>query len=268
MRRKVLLMASRVVLLLTLAVAFGSRPQANDDVHKVYETAGCGVVDFAAVVPESAFVSGDVQRLARDFAAGHRSSPLYRATYGVASREVELSLAQNPSPGVTTGRRLETVKEVWPPVHPITTVIGLGSSAVLITNNGDGSISRQVIFGSDPTRLGGGGFAFDLLHFHLTMSADKIPDCGVTVYVHSPSKPPSRACGQLTRTLKARIGVGYVAVVCLTTYWNIGDPDFPLIYPFAPATPAPSAFETRFQPRIGCSIGPRFPLHCTGGGSD
>lgn len=49
------------------------------------------------------------------------------------------------------------------------------------------------------------------------------------------------------------------------TGWNIGDANFPLIYRFAPLTPAPTKLEVLTRHSLACRIGPR-PLECSGAG--
>ncbi len=145
-------------------------------------------------------------------------------------------------------------------------VIALNGDAVLRLRSADGSFSKRILSGRDPTQFSVEGTPFEILivggrrmtRFEVCATPGAIEP---RLYVRTEAKLTQVLCEQATGSLAKTLRTKYVRVEFRNDHW-FPCSFFPVVYPFFPPEPPPSESAYRNSVTFTCSITCEGQAHC------
>jgi hypothetical protein len=145
-------------------------------------------------------------------------------------------------------------------------VISVTGNAALRLRSRDGSVTRQVLRGTDPTQIVVGGASFDILYITGRVRS-RFEGCGMSgtidpvLFLKAASVLSPAVCQRVTSWLAAKLGVRYLWTEFRNDHWFVCS-QFPVVFPFSRLEPLPPDTVLADSPGYGCSIPCEGPASC------
>jgi hypothetical protein len=209
------------------------------------------------VLPERTFSPAGMARLARRFLddLGHGRTLSRLSMY---SRQ-DVAEAQNG--GMCEGSYLpwKAHYEAFPKAGFLSSdVTSIGDNSVLRLRARDGTVTRRVLHGEDPTQVVVDGVSYEIL-FVTGRVRSRFEGCGVpgtidpVLFLKTDATLNPAICQRVTSWLAATLGVNHVWTHFRNDRWFICS-QFPVVFPFLSAEPLPSSTSLVSSPEYSCSI--------------
>lgn len=145
-------------------------------------------------------------------------------------------------------------------------VTSIGGDSVLRLRARDGTVTRKVVRGKDPTQIVVDGVRFDLL-FVSGRLRSRFEGCGVpgtvdpVLFLQTDATLTPAICERATSWLATKLGANHVWTHFRNDRWFICS-QFPVVFPFLPAEPLPSSPALASSREYSCSIFCEGPPRC------
>jgi hypothetical protein len=145
-------------------------------------------------------------------------------------------------------------------------VTSIGGDSVLRLRARDGTVTRQVVRGKDPTQIVVDGVRFELL-FVSGRLRSRFEGCGVpgtvdpVLFLQTDATLNLAICQRVTSWLANKLGVNHVWTHFRNDRWFICS-QFPVMFPFLSAEPLPSSTFLASSREYSCSIFCEGPPRC------
>jgi len=209
------------------------------------------------ILPSSKFNLTDMERVARRFLAGPAEARTTAVLLVYADRAVA---AQQAAACEDNYLQWKLFYDKFPKSALLAAaVISLRGDAVLWLRTLDGSVSRQVLSGKDPTPISVDGIPLEIL-FVTARIRSRFEACGTpgtldpVIFLKTSAPLNESFCKRVTSWLSTRLGAQHIWVEIANVPWFPCDGRFPLHYPFSSQELPPSENAFYNSPMFSCSI--------------
>lgn len=209
------------------------------------------------ILPSSKFNLTDMETVARRFLGGPAKARATAVLLVYADRAIA---AQEAAACESTYLQWKLLYDKFPKSTLLTAVvISLQGDAVLWLRTLDGSVSRRVLSGKDPTSISVDTIPLEILLVTARVRS-KFERCGTpgaldpVLFLKTSAPLNEGFCKRVTSWLSTRLGVEHIWVEIANTPWFPCDGRFPLHYPFSPQGRPPSEDAFYNLPMFSCSI--------------
>lgn len=146
-------------------------------------------------------------------------------------------------------------------------VIAINGDSVLRLRRADGTVTRVVLSGKDPTQFSVDGARFEILvlagremtRFQVCATPGAIEP---NLYIRTEARLNRQVCERATNWIAGTLRTKHVGVTFRNDYWFPCSQLFPVLYPFFPPEPPPSESSYHNSATFSCGMTCEGRAHC------